>query len=111
MERIGGLSAGRQRDRKAFLRLLRSGTFLSRVGWLFFAVGAVLGLILIKTGTPRTEWNKLYYHIVISLAGVGLLIAGWLGRREWYDERTPRANFGVSLVRAVICLAVLARGN
>src|SRR5579863_8019354 len=60
----------------AFLRLMRTGSFASRAGWLLIAVGAVIGLILIKTGTPRTEWNKLYLHIVISLAGVGLLIAG-----------------------------------
>ena len=39
------------------------------------AAGAVLGLILIKTGTPRTEWKWLYFHIVISLVGVGLLLA------------------------------------
>src|SRR4051794_25323020 len=41
-----------------FLRLMREGNFSSRVGWLLFAVGAVVGLILIKTGTSRTEWNK-----------------------------------------------------
>ena len=55
----------------AFVRLMRTGSLSSRAGWLLIAAGAVLGLILIKTGTPRTEWNKLYLHIVISLAGVG----------------------------------------
>ena len=64
----------------AFLRLLRTGSVVSRAGWLLVAAGAVLGLILLKTGTPRTEWNKLYLHIVISLAGVGLLIAGLAGQ-------------------------------
>src|SRR5215470_85742 len=39
-------------------RFLRSGNLSSRAGWLLIAVGAVLGLILIKTGTLRTEWNK-----------------------------------------------------
>src|SRR3974390_627928 len=87
----------------AFFRLMRSGSWSSRAGWLLIAAGAVLGLILIKTGTPRTEWNKLYAHIVISLAGVGLLLAAWLGKRA-SDEST----FGMSLVRAVMCLAVLA---
>ena len=65
----------------AFLRLMRTGSLSSRVGWLLIAAGAIIGLILIKTGTSRPEWNKLYLHIVISLAGVGLLIAGWLGAR------------------------------
>ena len=60
-------------------RLLRSGSFAARAGWLLIAAGAVAGLILIKTGTLRTEWSKLYLHIVISMVGVGLLAASWLG--------------------------------
>src|ERR1700688_3741950 len=86
-----------------FFRLLRTGSFSSRAGWVLIAVGAVLGLILIKTGTPRTEWNKLYLHIVISLAGVGFLIAGWLGRRA-----STQSGAGAAAARAAICLAVLA---
>src|SRR5579864_2760252 len=53
------------------LKLLRSGGVSARLGWLLVAVGAVVGLVLIKTGTPRSEWNKLYLHIILSLAGVG----------------------------------------
>jgi Flp pilus assembly protein TadD len=79
---------------------LRTGGFSSRAGWLLIAVGAVVGLILIKTGTPRTEWSKLYFHILISLAGVGLLIAARLGRRE--------SGFGAAIVRVAVCVAVLA---
>src|SRR6266536_3312865 len=65
-----------------FFRLIRTGSFSSRAGWLLVAASAVLGLILLKTGTPRTEWNKLYFHIAISLAGMGLLLAGWLDSRK-----------------------------
>src|SRR5215469_11403560 len=65
----------------ALIRWLRNGSFSARAGWALIAAGAVIGLILIKTGTPRSEWNKLYLHVVISLAGVGLLIADRLGRR------------------------------
>src|SRR6266700_5869586 len=86
-----------------FFRLIRTGSFSSRAGWLLVAVGAVLGLILVKTGTPRTEWNKLYFHVVISLAGVGLLIADRLGRRE-----SSESNIGASAIRAAICLAIVA---
>ena len=57
------------------LRLLRSGSLLSRFGWFLIAVGAVAGLVLIKTGTLRSEWNKLYVHIALSLAGVGFLLS------------------------------------
>src|SRR2546421_5532939 len=77
-------------------RVLRSGSWTSRIGWLLIAAGAILGLILIKTGTPRTEWNKLYLHIVISLAGVGFLIADRVGSRA--------GSFAASAVRAAIFL-------
>ena len=92
----------------SLIRLLREGSLTARAGWLLVAVGAVVGLILIKTGTPRTEWNKLYVHILISTTGVGLLSAGWLGQRAWYEERPRGAGIGAGALRAVICLAVLA---
>jgi tetratricopeptide (TPR) repeat protein len=85
------------------IRVLRKGSLLDRAGWVLVAVGALLGLILIKTGTPRTEWKWLYLHIVISLVGVGLLIAGQLGRRGWLVS-----NASASILRTAICLALLA---
>jgi tetratricopeptide (TPR) repeat protein len=85
------------------IRTLRSGTWLARAAWLLIATGAVLGLILIKTGTPRTDWNKLYLHIAISLAGVGLLTADQLGKRG-----RLRSNAGAAAFRAVLCLVALA---
>jgi tetratricopeptide (TPR) repeat protein len=87
----------------ACIRLLGQGSFAARAGWLLVGVGAVLGIILIKTGTPRTEWNRLYLHIVISLAGVGLLIADKLGRRGFLVS-----NAATSVLRTVICLFALA---
>ena len=53
-------------------RFLRNGSLVSRAGWVLVAVSAVLGLILIKTGTSRAEFKWLYLHIAISLVGVGL---------------------------------------
>ena len=85
------------------IRLLRKGSSLARAGWLLIAAGAVLGLILIKTGTPRSEWEWLYLHIAISLIGVTLLVADQLGRRGWLAS-----NPSTSILRATICLAVLA---
>jgi Flp pilus assembly protein TadD len=85
------------------VRLVRDGSFSSRAGWWLVAVGAVLGIILIKTGTPRSEWNKLYAHIIASLAGVGLLIAGSLGQRN-----TSRPSVFAGAARALICLVVVA---
>jgi Flp pilus assembly protein TadD len=89
-------------------RFLRTGSLSSRAGWLLLAAGAVLGLILIKTGTARTEWNKLYLHIVISLAGVGLLFAGWLGKRAGSQEQSSKPGAAMAFMRAAICLALLA---
>src|SRR5579862_3162977 len=92
----------------ALIRLLRSGTFFTRFGWLLIAAGAVLGLILIKTGTPRSEWNKLYIHMVISLAGVGLLAADWLGRRKASDSGLLSSNAVGNALRVAFCLILLA---
>jgi tetratricopeptide (TPR) repeat protein len=88
----------------AFLyRIPRMGSVSSRVGWILVAAGAVLGLVLIKTGTPRAEWNWLYVHMVVSLAGVGFLVAAWAGKRGWWAS-----GAGPALVRTAICLMVLA---
>jgi Flp pilus assembly protein TadD len=84
-------------------RLLRTGSLTSRAGWLLVAAGAVLGLVLIKTGTSRAEWNKLYLHILISMAGVGLLLAVWLYERGWMGPAPASA-----VVRTAACFAVLA---
>jgi len=89
-------------------RLLRPGTLAARAGWLLVAASAVVGLILIETGTPRTEWNKLYLHIVLSLAGMGLLIAGWLSARASSAPGPLGSRSAAGAVRAVLYLAVLA---
>jgi Flp pilus assembly protein TadD len=87
--------------------LLRNGSLSAKAGWLLIAAGAVLGVILIKTGTPRSEWNKLYFHIIISLAGVGLLLADWWGRRRrWELGKGSKVVAGV--VRVVLCFGMLA---
>lgn len=87
---------------RMLIQLLRSGDVLSATGWLFIVAGAILGLLLIKTGTARTEWKWLYLHIVISLAGVGLLFADWAGRRGRMLSGTTSAS-----VRVAICLLAL----
>src|ERR1700723_1670477 len=87
----------------ALFRLLRNGSILERAGWSIIAAGAVLGLILIKTGTPRTEWKWLYPHILISPVGAGLLTANKLGSRR----RSASGAIAVAW-RAALCLLVLA---
>src|SRR5215469_9226065 len=90
------------------LRLLRTGTFADRAGWLLISAGAVVGVLLIKTGTPRSEWNKLYLHILISLVGVGFLIADWLGRRAANERSTGASPVRRPAFAIGVCLLVLA---
>ena len=80
-------------------RLLRSADWAGKTGWILLAVGAGLGLILIYTGTAHSEFCWLYAHIVLSLAGIGCLLAEWLGRRGWMGTNAA--------VRVAVCFAVL----
>ena len=86
------------------LRSLWQESIVARVGWLMFAGGALLGLVLIKTGTPRAEWNLVYAHILISLAGLGIVFAEWAGERSWLTSRFG----GGSAIRCGVCLVLLA---
>ncbi|MGC2150714.1 MAG: tetratricopeptide repeat protein [Terriglobales bacterium] len=82
-------------------RLLRQGSWIWKAGWLLLGAGAGLGLVLIYTGTARSEFRWLYGHIILSMAGVGCLLAEWLGRgahgRMWSH----------AMVRVVVCFALL----
>ena len=51
------------------LGIFRSCSFPARLGWLLVLGSAVMGLLLIKVGTSRPEWNWLYLHIALALAG------------------------------------------
>ena len=77
------------------LKNIRSIAILSLAGWGLFALGAVFGLILIKTGTPRSEWSWLYIHIALSLAGVSLLLAAKLGAA---DARLTSLRIGTCFI-------------
>ncbi len=84
------------------IRFMRDGSFLARAGWLLVATGAILGIVLIRTGTARAEWNWLYLHIVISLVGIALLIAENMGSRGWLSSSAATAT-----LRTAICLVII----
>src|SRR5262249_54540714 len=65
------------------LGIQRRSSALARLGWLLVLASAVLGVILIKLGTSRTEWNWLYLHILLALTGCTILFAEWAGQRGW----------------------------
>src|SRR6266849_6467675 len=83
---------------------LRNGSIAVRLGWVLVLAGAVLGLVLIKIGTPRAEWDWLYLHIGVSLAGAGIQFSEWAGRRGWLLAAGPRS----AIARTAICLVLLA---
>ncbi|HXX28699.1 MAG TPA: tetratricopeptide repeat protein [Terriglobales bacterium] len=78
--------------------LLENSAIAPRLGWILVAGGAILGVILIKTGTPRSESNLLYVHILLSLSGAGILFAEWAAGLGW-----SRGAF----TRSVLALFVL----
>src|SRR5580692_8906827 len=83
-------------------RRLRSQNLASRLGWILVTSGALVGLILIKTGTPRAQWNLMYVHIALSLAGLGVLLAQWTGSQARLAQGISRPLF-----RYAICLVSL----
>jgi len=85
------------------LRRLRQESFIARTGWVLVVAGGILGLVLLKTGTPRSEWNWLYSHILISSVGIAILLAEWAGKRGWLGSGTSGA-----IARVAICFALLA---
>jgi Tfp pilus assembly protein PilF len=80
-------------------RLLRHGTIIWKTGWLLLAGGTVLGLLLLYTGSSRSEFKWLYAHIALSMLGIGCLLAEMLGSRGWLSSNAA--------VRLLVCFAVL----
>src|SRR5207245_8070526 len=60
------------------VRLLRHESFLVRVGWISLAAGALLGIVLIKIGTPLRLKSWLYAHIAVCVIGMLFLSTLWL---------------------------------
>jgi tetratricopeptide (TPR) repeat protein len=84
------------------VRFIRKGTFSQRAAWVLIAGGALVGILLIKTGTARSEWNWLYLHIILSLAGVGFLASENLQQREWLSSNAAQAT-----LRTIACFLVI----
>jgi len=81
--------------------LLRDANDTPRIGWLLLLAGGIIGLVLIKTGTPRSEWNLLYAHILISLAGAGVLFAEWAGHHVWSSNFAMRVGLSLVIIAAL----------
>jgi len=85
------------------VRQWRRQAWLMRAAMLLLFCGALIGAVLIYTGTPRFEWGLVYAHLALSFIGAGLLIATWLGHRGM--QRQPAA---IRVLVVFLVLGVLA---
>src|SRR5215471_4885046 len=83
--------------------VVRAKSLYRDLGWLVFAAGAILGLVLLFIGTIRSHWSVMYAHVALSFAGVALLLVKWIGTRGWQLK-----SRSLSLVTTGLCLAVAA---
>ena len=82
-----------------FVRLLPRETMLARLGWLSLSGGALLGIVLIKIGTPLRLKPWLYAHIALCVLGALFLAASWFFSKGW---------LGDGIIRRVLGFAALA---
>jgi Flp pilus assembly protein TadD len=87
-----------------FVRLLPRETLLARLGWVSLAAGAILGIVLIKIGTPLRLKPWLYAHIALCVLGVLFLTTSWLISKGWFSEGVFRRGLGFA------ALTLLAAG-
>jgi Flp pilus assembly protein TadD len=83
-------------------QLLRDGSWTARLGWLVIAASAVLGVVLIKIGALRAEWNLVYLHIALAVVGCGIMFADWAGRKGWLSPGLARAGLRYVLILLAI---------
>jgi tetratricopeptide (TPR) repeat protein len=81
--------------------ILREATITARIGWVLIALGGVLGVVLVFTGTRRVDWPLLYVHIGACVAGGAFLASAWAARRGFL-----RGGVGAGIARTAAMLAV-----
>ncbi len=92
-----------------FVRLLPRETLLARLGWFSLAAGALLGILLIKIGTPLRLKPWLYAHIALCVLGMLLLAASWLLSKGWLGDGTIRHGLGFAAL--ALLTASIAAGT
>jgi tetratricopeptide (TPR) repeat protein len=85
-------------------RLLRGESPLARLGWISLAVGGLLGIVLIKIGTPLRLKPWLYAHIALSVLGALFLTTSWLFSKGWLGDGVIGRGLGF------VALTALAAG-
>jgi tetratricopeptide (TPR) repeat protein len=88
--------------------LLALDTLLARMGWILLAAGAVLGIALIKIGTPLRLKPWLYAHIALCVLGTLSLASSWLASKGWLGEGIIRHGLGFAVL--ALLTTVIATG-
>src|SRR5258708_20011978 len=89
-------------------RLLPRETLLARLGWILLLSGALLGIVLIKIGTPLRLKPWLHAHIALCVLGALFLATSWLFSKGWLGDGLIRRGLGFATV-ALLTPALPAR--
>ena len=74
---------------------------LARVGWLLLAAGGILGLILIRIGTPQRLKAWLYAHIALCVLGALFVASAWLAAHGWLARTALQRIFAFAVLLAL----------
>jgi Flp pilus assembly protein TadD len=88
-------------------RLLRSESLLARLGWFALTAGAILGIALIKIGTPLRLKPWLYAHIALCVLGALFLATSRLIAKGWMGDSVLRRGLGFAAL-ALVTVGVAA---
>ncbi len=91
-----------------FVNCWREQKFANRFGWSLLAAGAILGIVLVKIGTPHRLRMWLYAHIALCVVGVFFLAISWLGNRRWLGEGAGAAALRFAIV--LLAMAAVSAG-
>ncbi|HET8926141.1 MAG TPA: tetratricopeptide repeat protein [Candidatus Acidoferrum sp.] len=86
------------------IRLLPKASSLARLGWILLAAGGLLGIVLIKIGTPIRLRIWLYAHIALCVMGTLFVLASWVLSLGWFGTGLARRTLGFA------ALALLTAG-
>jgi Flp pilus assembly protein TadD len=93
----------------SLFRLLPRESIMARLGWITLLGGALLGIALIKIGTPLRLKPWLYAHIVLCVFGAFSLATSWLFSKGWLGEGVVQRGLGVAAL--TILTASIAAGT
>jgi Tfp pilus assembly protein PilF len=89
--------------------VFRDCSVVQRFAWVLLAAGTVLGLVLLKIGTPNRLKTWLYVHIALCAAGVLLMGGAWIARRGWLGKGF--AGTAASFAACAMTVAAVAAGS